>query len=98
MEYALLFIAGVIFTNGIPHFVNGISGKKFYLPPRGIKIGSATVNVLWGWFNFVLASGLVAIALEWNTKTIVHASSILSGLLVCALILAKTFGNQKKTN
>ena len=96
MKFALLFIAGLIFANGIPHFVNGISGKRFNLPPRGVRIGSAAVNVLWGWFNFVLATIVIGFAVGWDTETVISAASILFGVLVCALVLSKTFGDKKK--
>jgi len=91
-----MFVAGLIFANGIPHFVNGISGKEFNLPPRDIKIGSAMINVLWGWFNFALAAVPLGFAMKWDVETVVDLAFILFGILVCALVLAKTFGDKKK--
>lgn len=48
----LCFIAGVLFANGVPHFVKGITGEK-HQTPFG-KPSSATENVVWGWLNFVV--------------------------------------------
>src|SRR4051794_38984520 len=53
----VLFLAGVFFANGIPHFVNGISGRDFHKPIlyRFVPaIPSPLFNVIWGLFNFGL--------------------------------------------
>ncbi|MFZ3311670.1 MAG: hypothetical protein WA280_20145, partial [Xanthobacteraceae bacterium] len=60
--YVAHFFAGVFLANGVPHFVHGISGNKFQSPfasPPGVGVSSAIVNVVWGWFNFVIAGALV---------------------------------------
>lgn len=60
--YVAHFFAGVFLANGVPHFVHGISGNKFQSPfasPPGVGESSAIVNVVWGWFNFVIAGALV---------------------------------------
>ena len=51
------FGAGLFLANGDPHFVNGISGKKFQSPfasPPGVGESHPVVNVLWGVANFVI--------------------------------------------
>jgi len=53
-----LFFAGLFVANGIPHFVHGISGKKFPSPfakPPGKGLSSSIVNVIWGLTNFLIA-------------------------------------------
>ena len=65
MNTILWFLVGVFFANGIPHFVHGISGRKFPTPfakPPGKGLSPSVVNVLWGLFNFLIAGILFAIA------------------------------------
>jgi hypothetical protein len=51
--YIYSLLAGLIGTNGIPHFIKGVTGQK-HQTPFG-KGSSATVNVIFGWVNFVVA-------------------------------------------
>ncbi|HXU74630.1 MAG TPA: hypothetical protein VN947_35285 [Polyangia bacterium] len=55
-HYLLQFLSGVLLTNGIPHFVHGLSGAPFQSPfakPPGVGESSALVNVYWGFANLV---------------------------------------------
>ena len=57
------FFAGTFLSNGVPHFVNGISGRRFPTPfasPPGVGLSSPTLNVVWGFANFVVGSVLLA--------------------------------------
>ena len=50
--YLAYFVAGLFLANGVPHFVNGISGRKFQSPfasPPTVGESSALVNVIGGW-------------------------------------------------
>lgn len=54
--YLLEFFAGALLTNGVPHFVWGVSGEPFQSPfakPPGIGESSPLSNTLWGFGNFV---------------------------------------------
>lgn len=58
------FFAGVFLANGVPHFVNGISGNPFQTPfasPPAIGESSPTINVLWGTANFVIGLWLLRV-------------------------------------
>ena len=49
---------GAFLANAVPHFVNGMMGRPFQSPfakPPGNGLSSSTVNVLWGFANFVIA-------------------------------------------
>ena len=51
------FFGGAFFVNAIPHFTNGVSGRKFPTPfasPPGKGLSPAVVNVLWGSLNLVI--------------------------------------------
>ncbi len=52
MNLVLGFIAGMLLTNGVPHFVSGIAGKSHMTPLA--KDSSALVNVVWAYINFVV--------------------------------------------
>src|SRR5277367_2598303 len=52
--YLLQFVSGLLFANGVPHFVQGVSGHRFQSPfasPPGVGESSPIVNVLWGFAN-----------------------------------------------
>ena len=58
MGYLLSFFSGLLLANGIPHFVNGISGKEFHNPSLHRvfpNVPSPLFNVIWGLLNFVVA-------------------------------------------
>jgi hypothetical protein len=58
MTYVLSFLSGLLLANGIPHFVNGISGRDFHRPSLGRfarKVPSPVLNVIWGIANFAVA-------------------------------------------
>jgi hypothetical protein len=59
--YMFEFASGLFFTNGVPHFVQGVSGHWFQSPfgyPPGVGESSPLSNTLWGsaslTFGFVL--------------------------------------------
>ncbi len=89
------FLAGAVLTNAVPHFVSGVQGKPFQSPfakPPGKGLSSASVNVLWGFFNLLVGYLLVSRVGHLNWR---HFSSVLPlalGVLVMALLLARTFG------
>jgi hypothetical protein len=62
--YVAHFFAGAFLANGVPHFVQGVCGNKFQTPfatPPGVGESSALVNVVWGWFNFLVGGALLRI-------------------------------------
>jgi hypothetical protein len=58
--YVAYFFGGAFLVNAVPHFTNGVSGRRFPTPSAssyGKGQSSPTVNVLWG--MFYLAVGYV---------------------------------------
>ena len=56
------FFGGAFLANAVPHFVGGVMGRPFQSPfakPSGEGLSSSTVNVLWGFANFVVAYLLI---------------------------------------
>ena len=94
----ILFFVGVFITNSIPHFVNGVSGRKFPTPfahPRGIGLSSPLVNVIWGFSNIIIACllfnliGVIKIGLNFESL------ALFLGAFCISYISAKHFGALK---
>jgi hypothetical protein len=89
------FFGGVFLANTIPHLVSGISGSPFQSPfasPPGEGLSSAMVNVLWGFFNLVVAYVLVARVGRFDLRQTKHVVVLGLGILALALMAAWTFG------
>ncbi|MGH6992116.1 MAG: hypothetical protein ACRED8_00975, partial [Caulobacteraceae bacterium] len=82
-------------ANAVPHFVSGVMGRPFQSPfakPPGKGLSSATVNVLWGFANLVLAYLLLARVGDFDLHAADQAIAAGAGVLVMALIAARAFG------
>jgi hypothetical protein len=93
--YLAHFFAGVFLANGVPHFVQGICGNRFQTPfasPPGVGESSATVNVVWGWVNFVIAGVLVRLFFPPLPPPAWDCAVMAIGVLAVALWLAGHFG------
>lgn len=93
--YVAWFFAGAFLTNAIPHIVQGICGNKFQSPfatPPGIGESSASVNVIWGFFNIAVGGALLYIFLPQLPPPWTLCVSALIGALAIALWLANHFG------
>jgi hypothetical protein len=89
------FFGGALLANGVPHFVSGVTGRAFQSPfakPPGKGLSSSTVNVLWGLLNFVLAYFLVVRVGQFDVRVVDQIVSLGMGMLLMALMLARTFG------
>jgi len=95
--YVAHFFAGAFLANGIPHFVNGISGRAFVSPfgkPPGRGESSAISNVAWGGLNLVVGCALLwfwPLALSDALDIIVFAIAF----FLMALMLANTFSRRR---
>ena len=89
------FFGGVFAANAIPHFVAGTMGRAFQSPfakPPGKGLSSATVNVVWGFFNAVVAYLLVARVGAFDLRTTSHILAFGLGALLISIHLARHFG------
>ena len=101
MEYLAYFAAGAFFANGIPHFVNGISGNNFQSPfakPPGVGESSGLINVLWGLVNLVIANLLVMGVGDFKTGFTLDLLVLAAGFCGTALALAWYFGRVRMSN
>jgi hypothetical protein len=98
--YLACFFAGAFLANSVPHFVQGICGNKFQTPfasPPGFGESSATVNVLWGWINFVVGAGLIRYFFPPLPPPAGSCIAVALGALLIALWLAKHFGKVRNS-
>jgi hypothetical protein len=89
------FFGGAFLTNAIPHFVSGVMGRPFQSPfakPPGEGLSSSTINVLWGFFNLVVAYLLLRRVGEFDARSTEHVAALGLGVLLMALLTARLFG------
>lgn len=93
--YLAYFFAGVFLANGVPHFVNGISGNKFQSPfasPPGVGESSPLVNVIWGLVNFFIGYVLIFGVGHFAFGLTLSVLMVALGALITAILLARHFG------
>jgi hypothetical protein len=89
------FFGGVFLANAIPHIVSGMMGQAFQSPfakPAGEGLSSSTVNVVWGFFNAMVAYFLVFDVGVFDPRAISDVIALGSGAFLMALLLARHFG------
>ena len=94
-HYIAWFFGGAFLLNAIPHGVAGAMGRPFQSPfatPPGEGMSSSTVNVLWGFFNAVVAWLLLARVGAFDLRAPDHALAAGLGAFVLALLIARRFG------
>ena len=93
LSYVLIFLAGLLLCNCIPHLAAGLRGERFPTPfakPRGIGNSSALVNFLWGTANLSIGLMLTwwALGLDFSVLPFL----LMAGFLVAGLYLSRHFG------
>jgi hypothetical protein len=89
------FVGGVFAANAIPHFVAGTMGRPFQSPfakPPGKGLSSSTVNVVWGFFNAVVAYLLVVHVGVFQLRATSHILAFGLGALLISIQAAHHFG------
>src|ERR1700761_6500828 len=94
-SYAIEFLAGALLANGVPHFVQGVSGNPFPSPfadPPGKGNSSPVVNAIWGSANLV--AGALLLHFFWPRGNSAAMGWIAFGLgaLFLAISMASHFG------
>lgn len=99
MSIIISFFSGLFFANGIPHFVNGISGKEFHNPHLHIhfqNVPSPLFNVIWGLLNFSLAMFLFSHIGEFKFGINFNSFAIAFGFIFASIGLSIYFKNRTK--
>lgn len=89
------FFGGAFLANTAPHFVSGTMGRPFQSPfakPPGVGLSSATVNVVWGVVNLVIAYLLLARVGAFDIRSPDNAIAAGLGILAIGLFSARAFG------
>src|ERR1700739_1118154 len=89
------FFGGIFLANAVPHFVSGVMGQPFQSPfakPPGEGLSSSTVNVLWGFANFVIASLPIARVGNFDPRADDHIIAVGLGVLLMGVTSARLFG------
>jgi len=86
--YLVAIPAAALLVNGIPHFTQGIAGKRFTTPFVGgpPHLDSARNNVLWGGFNFIVGGLLVWLIAPGLGDWLLVLELIALGLFFAALL------------
>lgn len=94
--YLVAIPAAAFLVNGIPHFVSGISGRKFPSPFVGgpPHLDSALHNVWWGAGNFVVGSVLLGLIWPGLGDAVLIAELVALAILFASL-LARVFSRQE---
>ena len=93
-DLAYLF-GGAFLSNAVPHFVSGVMGQPFQSPfakPPGQGLSSSTVNVLWGFANFVIAYLLLARVGRFDLQAPDQVIAAGVGILLMGVMAARSFG------
>ncbi len=89
------FLGGLFLANAVPHFVGGVMGEPFQTPfakPRREGLSSSTVNVLWGFANFVFAYLLLLRVGNFDPRSIACIAPFAAAALLMSLFSAWNFG------
>ena len=95
--YLAYFFAGFFLANGVPHFVNGISGKRFPSPfasPPGRGESPPVVNALWGLVDFVIGYVLIVGVGDFCFGLTRSVLMVGLGALLAAVILSLYLGRR----
>jgi len=96
--YVAYLFAGVFLANGVPHFVEGITGRRFPSPfasPPGVGDSPPVVNVLWGLSNVAGGYALISGVGDFHFGLTRPALMVFLGALVMAVCLAVYFGRAR---
>ncbi len=95
ITYISYFFGGVFLANAIPHIVSGMMGRAFQSPfakPSGEGLSSSTVNVVWGFFNLIVAYILIFNVGTFCLHSISDIFSVGLGAFLIAIFSARHFG------
>ena len=95
--YLFEFVSGLFLANGVPHFVEGISGRRFQSPfgyPPGVGESSPLSNTLWGFAN--LTVGFILLWFFTPQNSVVGWILVALGVLLAAIWLSTYFGRVRR--
>ena len=98
-DYLAYLFAGAFLANSIPHFIHGVSGKKFPTPfARPLVKGESSplVNVIWGVVNFLIGYALVFGVGQFQFGFSLDALMLILGGIVLSMVMALILGRMRE--
>jgi len=89
------FFGGAFLANAVPHYVSGVLGRSFQTPfarPPGKGLSSSVVNVLWGFFNLVVAYLLIFQVGNFDLWSLADVLASGLGIFLMSVVHACVFG------
>ena len=96
-DYLAYIFAGFFLANGVPHFVQGISGKRFPSPfasPVARGLSPPLVNALWGLANFFIGYTIIFKVGDFHFGMTRDVLMVGLGAFLAAVILSITFSRR----
>jgi hypothetical protein len=93
-HYPAFFLGGIFLANFVPHFVAGVSGRRFPSPfatPPFQGFSSPVVNVLWGLSNLCAAYLLLMLA-NFEPRRTLDVGITALGFTLASIGLAQRLG------
>ncbi len=93
--YLAYLFAGALLANVVPHFVEGMAGRRFQSPfasPPGVGESPPVVNAVWGLANFAAGCALIWGVGDFEFGLTRSALMVLVGALLASVFLAAYFG------
>ena len=90
---AAYFLGGMFLANFVPHFVAGVSGRRFHSPfakPPFRGLSSPVVNILWGLFNLAVAYTLLVVVGSFELRRVAHVAVSLAGFGLASVGIARS--------
>ena len=94
--YLLQLLSGALLTNGLPHFVQGLSGNRFQSPfasPPGVGESPPPVNAYWGLSNLVGGAFLLSRFAPQSAHDYLGWGLVVAGALLVSTRLSFHFGH-----
>jgi hypothetical protein len=94
-SYVFEFVSGLFLSNGVPHFVQGVSGHWFQSPfgyPPGVGESSPLSNTLWGFANLAVGFVLLWFFRPQGSEAAAGWILVALGVLLAAVWLSTYFG------
>jgi hypothetical protein len=90
---AAYFFGGAFLANFFPHFIAGMSGRRFYSPfakPPFRGLSSPLVNVLYALFNLGVAWALLMVVGNFEPRRMAHAAMWAAGFGLMSLNIVRS--------
>jgi hypothetical protein len=90
---AAYFLGGMFLANFVPHFVAGVSGRRFHSPfakPPFRGLSSPVVNILWGLFNLAVAYTLLVVVGSFELRRVAHVAISVAGFGLASVGIARS--------